>query len=509
MRTDQIAMVSFTLTSDEPISISDPERGSLRDRVDQSLGMTNDRAVVTVPVARRPATGTGAVGDPIVRGTAVFGPLRAHLATFDLLSDSPLVLEQIDSRTDHSTRTRQANLADLLCGAEAEECDEDGQPTLRPSALRVVETRLASSPVSTARTRVAIDRFRGAAVANKLFSREELSEVTIEVLVQVDLVILALAIDQISANCSTEDVLSDFTAVLHRWAPRVGGLVSGGRGTLSLTELRVSQGGPIKFADLFASTTTLAFFRATLAAKPPAAVDLAMCAPQDHAGSWSFRLAFTCADPLLIDPFPVGGDQQKTNVYKSSDTIPGSAWRGVLRSRCEFILRSCGVPACASTQSTCGRCPTCILFGGVEDTGLILGEGDVRRRSASGLVRFKDARVTHPHGVVLKIKLTHAPIDRFTGGAANGKLFAYHAHPSGSETTLHIEQMHATRPVPRWGRVLLGLAIRDLADGYVGIGHATTRGYGTLSVADPGLDALESGSDWLDDVVQLFPEVVA
>jgi hypothetical protein len=59
---------------------------------------------------------------------------------------------------------------------------------------------------------------------------------------------------------------------------------------------------------------------------------------------------------------------------------------------------------------------------------------------------------------------------------------------------LVIEQLDPTRPVPRWGQQLLQLAIRDLADGYVGIGNSSTRGYGTLTLR-PGqaLEPVEPG----------------
>jgi len=97
--------------------------------------------------------------------------------------------------------------------------------------------------------------------------------------------------------------------------------------------------------------------------------------------------------------------------------------------------------------------------------------------------------------------MDHAPIDRFTGGASDGKLFTRMAHSPGAIVEFAVEQNRADRPVPLWGQDLIALALRDVIEGYVGLGNSTTRGYGTVVLAD-GQAPLPLPSDrWL----QLVP----
>jgi len=119
------------------------------------------------------------------------------------------------------------------------------------------------------------------------------------------------------------------------------------------------------------------------------------------------------------------------------------------------------------------------------------------------LVGFGDSEVTGT-----KATLDHAPVDRFTGGAADGKLFTRESWAPGSTVTLSIYQLAPDRPLPEWGKHLLVLAIRDLHQGLVGVGNSTTRGYGTVELDTS--DALPDVPDnWFESVPHMGSEVMA
>lgn len=80
----------------------------------------------------------------------------------------------------------------------------------------------------------------------------------------------------------------------------------------------------------------------------------------------------------------------------------------------------------------------------------------------------------------------HVAVDRWTGGAADARLFAVlEAHATGPDAwqpmVLDLDWRRLRdRPLP--ALALLLLVLRDLCDGWVGFGHATTRGMGGVVV---------------------------
>jgi CRISPR/Cas system CSM-associated protein Csm3 (group 7 of RAMP superfamily) len=140
----------------------------------------------------------------------------------------------------------------------------------------------------------------------------------------------------------------------------------------------------------------------------------------------------------------------------------------VFRTRAEFILRSIGMPTCNSTdERPCGspKCITCDLFG---YTGSEAGEGPVGRR---GALRFRTSTITGSRTV----RKTHVAIDRFTGGARRGQLFTEEVL-EGAQTCLEVvvPEHHS------WALPLLDWVAWDIHEGFVGVGHGTTRGLGSL-----------------------------
>jgi CRISPR/Cas system CSM-associated protein Csm3 (group 7 of RAMP superfamily) len=177
----------------------------------------------------------------------------------------------------------------------------------------------------------------------------------------------------------------------------------------------------------------------------------------------------------IVDALHVGSGLSQGNLLlmerdsQNRPVLPGSAIKGVLRSRCEFILRSLDVPACL--DGSCGECPTCQLFG------YSLPKPDSYGRTGRrGILVFHDSLVE----VETETQRAHVAIDRVTGGSRDSALYSTECIDQGS---LRI-RVEALETPPPWTVGLLAAALRDVSDGYVGFGGATTRGYGSLRRTD-------------------------
>lgn len=321
----------------------------------------------------------------------------------------------------------------------------------------------------------AIDRRRGAARVRTLRGVEVLVEGTV-----FRAVVLWGA-------CRHED-LEQLVGALGSWRPAFGRGVSTGSGRCAIRGLRFGV------ADLEADETLLhwltlpvAEFAARHATRP------ATPAGTEPVGT-HWTLGLRLAGPLLVSAQQPGDRRGDARTYLTSrdgaPLIPGTTMKGVLRSRVEFVLRAVGLPACE--DQTCGQCRPCMWFG--HAGGLDAGQGRAGRRAQ---VRFVDSRVAdQTDGIKIHVRrTTHVAIDRFMGGAAavtkreakaheatarGGLLFTVEAPDSG-DLVVAVD----VTDVPEDERPLLGallrLALTDLTDGLVGIGHATTRGYGSVA----------------------------
>lgn len=186
-----------------------------------------------------------------------------------------------------------------------------------------------------------------------------------------------------------------------------------------------------------------------------------------------------------------GEDNLLPILMRSGDpVVPGSAWKGVLRSRCEYILRSVGINACEG--GTCGQCWTCQMMGH--------GGGERRGRTvgARSRVRTQDSKI-HAAGRTIQNR-THVAIDRFTGGAEDGKL--YRVQSVTGTTTLSIGLWDVCGKDRRRLLALLRLVVQDFEDGLIGIGGHVTRGYGGLHLESHDLPSLEEAHSALRDWVE-------
>lgn len=349
-----------------------------------------------------------------------------------------------------------------------------GDPPLTPSRLRFLGTDTDLSAEVDIRRSTAIDPRRGAAATGTLRAAQVAPAGTT--------VTLYLRVDDASA---TE--LDGLTDLIASWRPVIGRGRSTGHGRARVTEVRWRQ---IDLATPAGVREWLLSGRAGLFPERGWTGGRAVPAPEPVDPYLALR--FVIAGALHIgggrsdrdDPAEPDNRDNRAPILTESGSvvIPATTWKGLLRSRCGYILRSCGRPAClppAPKQAACRECMLCELFGW---TGTSSRSGEPVGRV--GRLATADSPVT---GQVTH--RNHVGIDRFTGGARRSLLFSDEVVESG-EVVL---QLSTTDPADRLGpaeRGLLLLAVRDLHDGLVGVGRATTRGYGSLALAADSVGVL-------------------
>lgn len=168
--------------------------------------------------------------------------------------------------------------------------------------------------------------------------------------------------------------------------------------------------------------------------------------------------------------------------YQGKDTviIPGSSLKGVIRSRYEKLVGLFGVTCCNpfDKNSSCRRkkgttpeprgkaiyqrmCPACKLFGSV---------------AIASRIYIADA---YPVGEIVMGERTGVGINRITGGAQPGAIYDFEVVEEGSfqvNITLKNYELYQL--------ILLLYVLKDLDEGYVVLGGATTRGNGRMEVRD-------------------------
>ena len=169
--------------------------------------------------------------------------------------------------------------------------------------------------------------------------------------------------------------------------------------------------------------------------------------------SWTFELT----NPLLVR-----GEREGNNVHallrNGKPVIDGSSWKGVFRHRAEHIVASIARATGGATDPEALD----LLFGTLEHRGWLV---------------FPDTTIS---GVVADAPRPHVSIDRVTGGARAERLFTDQPVETGSVRL----SIWSSTPVPDWVGVLLDTIVADIADGLVGIGGNTSRGYGSLTLAE-------------------------
>ncbi|MDR1428187.1 MAG: RAMP superfamily CRISPR-associated protein [Bifidobacteriaceae bacterium] len=403
---------------------------------------------------------------------------------------------------------------------------------------------------TVSRGRTAINRSRGAAEASTLRDRSLVSVPTV--------IVLRLRLD------ACEPTLKAVAGVLATWRPTIGGGRSTGSGTARVREVwygAVNLAEPPgrerywsmsgrNLVDAIAATrlqATAAAPRADRIAEVtfsfPEGVRVTtgrrerkLTRGQDPAKRAEACLASVSAaveaDVESQDP----AARAKACLARIRDhfVVPGSTWKGIVRSRFEYVLRtvagraddadpdasrralacedrdSCTKPASGQGGRTLPPCIACRVFG---------FEG------RAGELVFHDSTIEHADAAARN----RVAIDRFTGGAYDGALFAETslvgrsggaeggdksggaAHAGGGSpeldawTTMVIERAPekpgdllspaATPTVAAAVRKALAWALRDLGDGLVGIGSRVTTGLGTLKLVEAGTWPVEEDTD--------------
>jgi CRISPR/Cas system CSM-associated protein Csm3 (group 7 of RAMP superfamily) len=271
-------------------------------------------------------------------------------------------------------------------------------------------------------------------------------------------------------NATPADI-EDFTGLLADWQPLIGRGVSRGRGRCVADGVRYGTLHLDQAGDLLRWLT---------GAGPDLARDVAVTvvpgAGSGGAGDPMIRVPVSIVGPWRIGSGQIPAEREPIPMLKVGGRYlaPGSALKGVLRSRAEFIVRSVGVtPAPCETQQ-CGRCWTCQVFGhggGRDQAAESVG--------ARAVIRCPDALVADP----LPIRRTHVAIDRFTGGALPGALYTMEALEAGSFTIVVEPATELSAGRLAEIRAVFRLVLEDLNDGLIGMGGGTARGYGSVTAA--------------------------
>ena len=137
--------------------------------------------------------------------------------------------------------------------------------------------------------------------------------------------------------------------------------------------------------------------------------------------------------------------------------LPSSSFRGALRSRAEFLLRSLNPAATGDPNESLGNGPIERIFGHTSQAARLT------------IQEFTQVNVCVPR------KQDFVAIDRFTGGAADDAKFdALYADAPTLKTrmTLNLEGLEPEDVA------LLALALRDVCEGKVTFGFGASKGYG-------------------------------
>lgn len=272
--------------------------------------------------------------------------------------------------------------------------------------------------------------------------------------------------------------LQAFVAALDGWSPLIGRATSTGHGRSLISGVRVGWLDLTQRSDLITwlSNSGPELFEAVLESldvtDPAPAVQRAFRVNLDTVGPFSFSL--------------------NSKGELTSTAYPGASVKGVFRSRTEYILRSVGLlDADKCIQQSCGDCWACRLYGH-SNRDHAPGQAVGQR----GRLRVLAAPVADPQNARLR---SHAPLDRVTGGVGQqtkddgviyppsqrgGMLHTMEAYEATSlQLTFEVDEALSDEELSVFAS-LLRLVLTDIDDGLVGLGRATTRGYGGFTLGE-------------------------
>lgn len=498
------SLYELTLTLDTAGAVSAPESRGPDSAGDDALPVARDHE-----------------GRPAVPATSLAGSLRAHAAARDL------------------------DLLSLFGGTRTEPDPEDPRrerTVLVASPVRFLGTRTElprNAPQPLHHTRNAIDRHRAAPAPNPLFARELLppgTRITVWLRLDADPVAPGSPAEERAeaherADRTAKERAKALEDILATWRPVIGGSRGTGNGRARLTAVRrrtldladpadrrrwLLKGGPGLFDDAEDVTEDVTRDGVRERAEGPLLLGRALTfdvVDALHIGTGrtaeDSHTAEARVEAVQEDEDTAGKGRRGTKRallhrdHANHPAVPGSTWRGLLRTRCEFILRSLGEDACTpvstrTAQATgrtdttdmthtaetpgaaeCGSCRICHAFGHTGRRGRLVFLD-------SPLLATAPAPTPTPTPAAVTCR-NHVSLDRVTSGAADGALYTHEVvEEARAELRILDEPPNpaGAEPLDPLLRHVLVLALYDLHTGAFGIGHATTRGYGTLRGAE-------------------------
>lgn len=188
--------------------------------------------------------------------------------------------------------------------------------------------------------------------------------------------------------------------------------------------------------------------------------------------SYAYEVTVWCRSEGELLVKGIAGDLSEdgsisTNIQNAAGKfiIPGSSWKGVLRSRVEAIARYLQAEQCAEE-----------MFGTKNEK-----KGSKKKAGSSGKVYVEDTSVERNNGESCQTPVrTRIAIDKFTGGVRYGAMIQERL--VFGELSLPIRISENPGADSQCG--LLLLALRDLALGMVSIGSGSSVGRGFVKVEE-------------------------
>jgi CRISPR/Cas system CSM-associated protein Csm3 (group 7 of RAMP superfamily) len=424
------------------------------------IGAPSDDGVTDLPLA------TDGQGQLLVPGTSWAGVLRAT-----------------------ASRHLPGELVDSIFGFQGQE-DEDGG---HASRLFVSDTIVAAGQVEL-RNGVGIDRRRAAAAERLLYDRLVLPAGT------------GLEL-RLRYEGPDTDGVERLVGIVRAAGLRIGAGTGRGLGRLDCTSATALR------TDLTSRSAVLALLTGT--AEP---TDVAPSGGVTATGL-RFELAWSPRRPVIVGGPAAGKQADLVPVLTASGAglaplLPGSSVKGVLRGAAERVIRTVrDLPrpdpdAVAALNNLARAVPAHGEVFGSRDRRGALSVADtvagVEPVSREDWLQYVSGNAQS--GWLSGGERTHVAIDRWTGGAAESRLFTVQETTGVTWPPLVLElDLHRVAEGRRRAAVtLLGVTIGLLLDGQLGLGHGTTRGLGepeiesvTVTGMEPfGLPTYRTGTDW-------------
>lgn len=393
----------------------------------------------------------GRAGRPCIPGTALKGVLRSWAEAMLKAPDHQAAIDRIFGKRDIKHANAQSGWAEFCAAHAKPREDKAACEKYVPYWIKESETGIVSH--------VCIDRTTGAASDAKLFFEEFVPEgTTFDV--------------EINATRLSENDIALLTAILEQGSSHsTHPFQFGANGADGWGRMKWKVGSLLRCdAPIQLKSNQVGFDCCQQKVALPAA-QLNVTLPSHI----SLELTLKCDGPFLVN------DTSRTHKKENDDLpnfvplrradggvwLPASSFRGALRERAEFLLRSLDETATGDPNGTLADGPIERIFGQTSHASVLTIQEfkeDADTASRPDQVRFR-----HQDFVA---------IDRWTGGAADGAKFdAKYSDSPKLSTKLMLD----TRGLQAEDLALLALALRDLCGGKVPLGWGSSKGYGVVT----------------------------